>query len=83
MQEKTIARMAAEIAQRHREEGLSIVLLGALFVGQRQRRGKRPQTQLITNLLRPHLISLDDFYVNRVDTLSTKRGTTTMRVYTH
>lgn len=74
MQEKTIARMAAEITQRHREEGLSIVLLSGPSSSGKTTTGKRLQTQLITNLLRPHLISLDDFYVNRVDTPLNEAG---------
>lgn len=74
MQEKTIARIAAEIARKHREEGLSIVLLSGPSSSGKTTTGKRLQTQLITNLLRPHLISLDDFYVNRVDTPLNEEG---------
>jgi uridine kinase len=73
MQEKIIARMAETIAERHRQ-GVKAVLISGPSSSGKTTFCKRLQVQLMTNLLRPVSISLDDYYVNRVDTPLTESG---------
>lgn len=68
MQEKTINEIAEDIARRHEEDGLRVVMIAGPSSSGKTTTAKRLMTQLVTNLLVPHAISLDDFYVNRVDT---------------
>ena len=67
-QERAVAEVAAEITRRHREEGLRIVLIAGPSSSGKTTTSLRLRTQLLTNLLTPHAISLDDFYINREDT---------------
>lgn len=67
-QERNIAEIAAEIARRHREEGLRIILIAGPSSSGKTTTSMRLRTQLITNLLEPHAIALDNFYVNRTET---------------
>jgi uridine kinase len=73
LQEKIIARMAETIAERQRE-GVRVVLISGPSSSGKTTFCKRLQVQLMTNLLRPVGISLDDYYVNRVDTPRTAEG---------
>lgn len=64
VQEKQIARIADEIARRH-AEGVRIILISGPSSSGKTTFSKRLQTQLMTNLLKPFTLSLDDFFVNR------------------
>lgn len=66
-QEKTIASIAQDIAERH-EQGVKVVLLSGPSSSGKTTTTKRLATQLITNLLWPYPISLDDYYINRINT---------------
>lgn len=74
MQEKRINEIAHDITQRHRDSGLRVVMIAGPSSSGKTTTAKRLMTQLITNLLVPHAISLDDFYINRVDTPLDENG---------
>jgi len=67
LQEKQIARIAATIAQKYKE-GLRVVLIAGPSSSGKTTFCKRLQVQMMTNKINPIGISLDDYYVNRVDT---------------
>ncbi len=69
LQEKQIAAIADEIANRCRELGESMVVLiaGPTSSG-KTTFAKRLSIQLMTNLLRPVALSLDDYFVDREQT---------------
>ncbi|MDO5017020.1 MAG: nucleoside kinase [Porphyromonas sp.] len=67
LQEKEIASIATEIASKY-DEGLRIVLLSGPSSSGKTTTAKRLSTQLIANLIWPYAISLDDYYINRVNT---------------
>ncbi|MDR2920372.1 MAG: nucleoside kinase [Tannerella sp.] len=73
MQEKQIANIAEEIAERYKN-GVRIVLISGPSSSGKTTFCKRLQVQLITNLLHPVGISLDDYYVNREDTPKDENG---------
>lgn len=64
MQEKHIARIAETIAERNAK----LVLISGPSSSGKTTFCRRLQIQLVTNLLAPVGISLDDYYVNRDDT---------------
>ena len=67
IQEKQIAQIADEIAKKY-DDGVRIVLISGPSSSGKTTFCKRLQIQLMTNTVRPMAISLDDYYVNRVDT---------------
>ena len=67
LQEKQIANMAARIAQKY-NDGIRIVLIAGPSSSGKTTFSKRLQVQLMTNKIHQIVISLDDYYVNRVDT---------------
>ncbi len=73
LQEKIIAKMAEEIADRQKN-GLKVVLISGPSSSGKTTFCKRLQIQLMANLISPASISLDDYYVNRVDTPLTETG---------
>lgn len=73
MQEKQIANIAEEIAERYKH-GVRIVLISGPSSSGKTTFCKRLQIQLITNFLHPLGISLDDYYVNRKDTPKDENG---------
>ena len=73
MQEKKIARIADEIAERYKK-GVRIVLIAGPSSSGKTTTCKRLEIQLATNLLRPVGISLDDYFVNREDTPKDESG---------
>ena len=73
MQEKQIANIAEEITARYKD-GVRIVLISGPSSSGKTTFLKRLQVQLITNLLHPVGISLDDYYVNREDTPRDENG---------
>ncbi len=68
LHEKSIARISEDIAQRYAAGGARIVLISGPSSSGKTTTTKRLGIQLMTNLLRPQLISLDDYFVNRQDT---------------
>ncbi len=68
LHEKKISRIADDIARRYHEEGTRIVLISGPSSSGKTTFSKRLSIQLMTNLLKPVAISLDDYFVNRVDT---------------
>lgn len=73
LQEKEIASIASEIAARY-DQGLRVVLLSGPSSSGKTTTAKRLSTQLITNLIWPYAISLDDYYINRVNTPLDEQG---------
>ncbi|MCD7937511.1 MAG: nucleoside kinase [Tannerellaceae bacterium] len=67
MQEKQISRIAEDIAREY-QHGVRLVLIAGPSSSGKTTFCKRLQVQLITNLLHPVSISLDDYFVNREDT---------------
>ena len=68
LHEKKIGRISDDIASRYKEGGARIVLIAGPSSSGKTTTTKRLAIQLMTNLLVPKLISLDDYFVNRVDT---------------
>lgn len=73
MQEKQVAKIAEEIARRY-QEGVRIVLISGPSSSGKTTFCKRLQVQLITNLIHPLGISLDDYFLNREDTPKDENG---------
>lgn len=73
MQEKQVARIAQEIAARY-NDGLRIVLISGPSSSGKTTFCKRLEIQLITNLLHPVGLSLDDYFLNREDTPKDEDG---------
>ena len=65
---KYIAQIADEITRRHEEGGARIVLIAGPSSSGKTTTTKRLAIQLMANLLKPQVICLDDYFVNRVDT---------------
>jgi uridine kinase len=74
IQEKRIASIAEKIATRYDQNGVRVVLISGPSSSGKTTFCKRLQIQLITNLLHPLAISLDDYYVNRKDTPLDENG---------
>ena len=73
MQEKSIAKIAEEIATRYRD-GVRMVLISGPSSSGKTTLSKRLDIQLITNLLSPVTLSLDDYFLDRVDTPLDENG---------
>ncbi len=73
MQEKQIARIAETIAKRY-QDGVRIVLISGPSSSGKTTFCKRLEIQLITNLIHPVGISLDDYFLNREDTPKDESG---------
>lgn len=73
VQEKQVARIAGEIAKRFKD-GVRIVLISGPSSSGKTTFCKRLQIQLITNLIQPIAISLDDYFLNRNDTPKDENG---------
>lgn len=63
-----IARIADEITRRYEQGGARIVLVAGPSSSGKTTFTKRLAIQLMTNLLEPQMISLDDYFVNRDQT---------------
>ena len=74
IQEKRIAYIASKIAERYHSDGVRVVLISGPSSSGKTTTCKRLQIQLITNLLNPLGISLDDYYLNREDTPKDENG---------
>ena len=73
MQEKQVAKIAEEIAARYKE-GVRLVLISGPSSSGKTTFCKRLQIQLITNLIHPVGLSLDDYFLNREDTPKDEYG---------
>jgi uridine kinase len=73
MQEKQIAKIAEDIARRY-EDGIRVVLISGPSSSGKTTFCKRLQIQLITNLLHPVGVSIDDYFLNREDTPKDETG---------
>lgn len=65
LHEKALARISDEIMRRYRDGGARIVLISGPSSSGKTTTTKRLGIQLMTNLLKPKLISLDDYFVDR------------------
>ncbi len=68
MHDKYLGGIAARIADLHKEGGARIILLAGPSSSGKTTTTKRLGIQLMTNLLTPKMISLDDYFVNREQT---------------
>ncbi len=68
LHEKKIAHIAEDIAQRFRSGDTRIVLISGPSSSGKTTFSKRLSVQLMTNLIEPAAISLDDYFVNREQT---------------
>lgn len=68
MHDKYLGKIADEIARLHRENGTSIVLIAGPSSSGKTTTAKRLGIHLMTNLLVPKTISLDDYFVDRKHT---------------
>lgn len=73
MQEKSVSKMAEKIAERY-NDGVRMVLISGPSSSGKTTLCKRLEIQLLTNLLRPVSISLDDYFLNREDTPRDEHG---------
>ncbi len=65
MHDKLLGRISDEIARRRKEGGAGIVMLAGPSSSGKTTTAKRLAIQLMTNLIVPKLISLDDYFVDR------------------
>ncbi len=65
MHDKLIGRISDEILARKEQGGASIILIAGPSSSGKTTTSKRLAIQLMTNLMTPKLISLDDYFVNR------------------
>ena len=71
LQEKKIVRMADEIQARSK---IKVILIAGPSSSGKTTFSKRLSVQLMANGIRPYPISLDDYFVNRVDTPKDENG---------
>ena len=68
LHDKKIAAIADEIAERYHEGGARVVLVAGPSSSGKTTFTKRLAIYLLTNLLEPEMISLDNYFVNRENT---------------
>lgn len=73
MQEKQVAKIAEDISHRY-ADGVRIVLISGPSSSGKTTFCKRLQIQLVTNLIHPVGLSLDDYFLNREDTPKDENG---------
>ena len=71
---KSFSLIAEEISRRYKEGGARIVLIAGPSSSGKTTSSKRLAIQLMCNLLVPQIISLDNYFVNRVDTPRDESG---------
>jgi uridine kinase len=74
LHDKMISRISDEIAKRYSEGGARIVLVAGPSSSGKTTTTKRLAIQLMTNLLKPQMISLDNYFVNREKTPVDENG---------
>lgn len=73
LQEKQIASIADRIAHRY-QEGVRLVLISGPSSSGKTTFTNRLRTQLLTNFITPHMISLDDYFIERELTPKDENG---------
>ena len=68
LHEKIIAGISDDIARRYRDGGARVVLVAGPSSSGKTTTTKRLAIQLMTNLLKPQIISLDNYFINRENT---------------
>lgn len=68
LHDKLLGKISEEIAERRKRGEAGIVLIAGPSSSGKTTSCKRLAVQLMTNLIRPKMISLDDYFVDRVDT---------------
>lgn len=68
LHDKMIGQIAEKIARKYRNGGARIVLIAGPSSSGKTTTTKRLAIHLMTNLIRPKMISLDDYFVNRENT---------------
>lgn len=68
MHDKFLGRISDEIARRNQDGGARIILLAGPSSSGKTTTTKRLAIQLMTNLMVPRMISLDDYFVDRENT---------------
>ena len=71
---KILGRISDEIARRRREGCAGIIMMAGPSSSGKTTTGKRLSIQLMTNLIKPKMISLDDYFVDRVRTPLDENG---------
>lgn len=74
MHDKILGRISDEIARRRREGCAGIIMMAGPSSSGKTTTGKRLSIQLMTNLIKPKMISLDDYFVDRVRTPLDENG---------
>ncbi len=74
LHDKALARISDKITERYKQGGARIVLIAGPSSSGKTTTTKRLGIQLMTNLLKPQLISLDDYFVNRENTPLDQNG---------
>ena len=74
MHDKYLGRISDEIAGRNREGSARIVMLAGPSSSGKTTTNKRLAIQLMTNLLVPRLISMDDYFIDREHTPRDEKG---------
>jgi uridine kinase len=74
LHDKKIAAIADEIARRYHEGGARVVLVAGPSSSGKTTFTKRLAIYLLTNLLEPQMISLDNYFVNREQTPKDETG---------
>lgn len=74
LHDKKIGRISDEILSRYNQGGARIVLVAGPSSSGKTTFTKRLAIQLMTNLLVPKMISLDDYFINREDTPLDENG---------
>lgn len=74
MHDKLLGRISDDILNRRKEGGARIILLAGPSSSGKTTTGKRLAIQLMTNLITPKLISLDDYFIDRDKTPLDEHG---------
>lgn len=74
MHDKLLGRISDEISRRRQDGGAKIVLIAGPSSSGKTTSTKRLAVQLMTNLIVPKMISLDDYFINREDTPKDETG---------
>lgn len=74
MHTKLLGRISDDIMRRRRKDGTSVILLAGPSSSGKTTTCKRLALQLMTNMMRPKMISLDDYFVNRTQTPLDENG---------
>lgn len=74
MHDRLLGRISDDIARRRKEGSAGIVMIAGPSSSGKTTSTKRLAIQLMTNLIVPKMISLDDYFVDRVDTPLDENG---------